>query len=224
MESGNLLVLQLVAFLFGLLILYSLGKSFYRDRKDKLWKSLPTVGIRDEWLQWWGVLFRSLTDTRDLVFEGYAKVKSIHTCTSGHATNPSPAIQQYSKLNAFFGVATMDRGRLLVIPPGHIKQLYSLPESVLDVTRTGNESIQTKWTIWDDEVSENNFQMNVIRKQLTQNLDLLTPTIAEELEQGFERHWGSSTTEWKEISVWNSALHIVAGAANGAFCGKPLCK
>jgi hypothetical protein len=47
--------------------------------------------------------------------------------------------------------------------------------------------------------------------------------IAEELSWGFERFWGTDTTEWKPIQIWDSALKLIAGAANGAFCGAPLC-
>lgn len=139
-----------------------------------------------------------------------------------HTLANSPG--QYSKDNGFFVMPALDRGRVLVLPPKQVKKVYSLPESMLDVTTTGNNSIQTKWTIWDEEVSENPIHMHVIRNQLTRNLDILTPVIAEELERGFMREWGTSKTEWKTISTWASALHIVAGAANSAFCGQPLCE
>jgi hypothetical protein len=118
----------------------------------------------------------------------------------------------------------MDRGRMVIIPPKQIRHLYSLPYDLLDVHDTGNRTIQVKWTIWDKEVYENSFQMNIIRNQLTRNLDIITPTIAHELSLGFTKWWGTSTTEWTEINVWSSCLKIIAGAANSVFCGPPLCK
>lgn len=141
----------------------------------------------------------------------------------GHSfTQTFPA--QFSKQNRFFVLPTIDRGGLLVIPPRQIQPLYGLPEDVLDVTTTGNNTIQTRWTVWDDEVAENNFQMNVIRNQITRNLNVLTPPIAEELAKGFDREWGTDKENWRSISVWTSALRLIAGAANGAFIGPPLCK
>ncbi|RYP59543.1 hypothetical protein DL769_008485 [Monosporascus sp. CRB-8-3] len=118
----------------------------------------------------------------------------------------------------------MDRGNLLVVPPRQIKYIYSLPETVLDVLVTANESIQTKWTVWDNEVDGKPFHMDVIRNQITRNLGLLTPPIATELDIAFEREWGTSTIEWKMIDPWPSALKIVAGAANAALCGTDLCR
>lgn len=136
---------------------------------------------------------------------------------------PVNIVLQFSKSNLCFSMPSMDRGRVVVIPPKQIRQVYSLPHHVLDVYETGNRTIQVKWTIWDKEVYENSFQMNIIRNQLTRNLDVLTPVVAQELVLGFEKHWGTSATQWKEVSVWASCLKIIAGAANSVFCGPPLC-
>ncbi|KAI3317912.1 ent-kaurene oxidase [Xylariaceae sp. AK1471] len=166
-------------------------------------KSSPSVGLGGSFLAWPRAVIKSLILTRSWVFLGYSK---------------------YSKSNRFFVLPTIDRGALLVVPPRQIKRLYGLPENVLDVKTTGNNTIQTRWTVWDDEVAENNFQMNVIRNQITRNLNILTPPIAEELLTGFEREWGNDMKNWKTVSVWTSALRLIAGAANGAFCGPPLCR
>ena len=130
---------------------------------------------------------------------------------------------KYSRSNSFFALPSIDRGMSLVVPPRQIKKVYSLPDTILDVHLTANDTIQTKWTIWDDEVAENNFQMNLIRNQLTHNLGILTPAIAEELEEGFRREWGLSTEEWQSVDIWKSALRVIGSAANSAFCGPELC-
>lgn len=65
--------------------------------------------------------------------------------------------------------------------------------------------------------------MHVVKNQITKNLGLLTPVIARELEEGFDREWGTSTTEWRSVHPWTTTLRITAGAANAAFCGPPLC-
>ena len=112
---------------------------------------------------------------------------------------------------------------MVVIPPRQIKILYDLPEEILDIHATQNVTIQTRWTIKDQEVADNDFQINVVRNQITRNLATLTPVIATELKLGFERWWGMDTDGWKEVKVWDSCLKLVAGASNGAFCGTPLC-
>jgi cytochrome P450 len=83
--------------------------------------------------------------------------------------------------------------------------------------------------VWDKEVADNDFQINVVRNQITRNLETLTPLMADELARGFDRWWGGEVAdggvgEWKEVKVWDACLKLIAGASNGAFCGAPLCR
>ncbi|KAI2603775.1 ent-kaurene oxidase [Hypoxylon sp. NC1633] len=173
-----------------------------RNRFAKLWA--PRLGLdscqRPQSSFFISIL--SIFKTRSWVFEGYAR---------------------FSKAGSFFLLETLDRGKFLIIPPKYVKEIYSLPESVLDVTKTADESIQTAWTVWDDLITDVPLHMHVVRNQITRNLGLLTPAIGHELKKGFEREWGTSTTQWKSIHPWTTALRITAGAANAAFCGPPLC-
>jgi hypothetical protein len=50
----------------------------------------------------------------------------------------------------------------VAIPPQQIKALYGLGDDVISIKAMGNNTTQKRWKIWDDEVCENNFQMNVI--------------------------------------------------------------
>lgn len=111
---------------------------------------------------------------------------------------------------------------MVILPPRQIQNIYGFSEDVLDVHKTQKGTIQTKWTVWDQEVADNDLQINVVRHQLTRNLATLTPVIDREIEEGFKKWWGVSN-EWHEVSVWPSCLKLIAGAANGAFCGLPLC-
>ncbi|KAI1775357.1 ent-kaurene oxidase [Hypoxylon cercidicola] len=182
---------------------FAVGRVYFQATKPAFWQDQHVVGIRKEWFPWTRAALRSVLRIRDWVFEGYSK---------------------HSKANSFFVIPSIDRGPMMVVPPKQIRKVYGFPTTVLDVYNTANNTIQTKWTIWDTEVSENNFQMNLIRNQLTRNLDILTPPIAQELEEGLKREWGLSTTEWKYVDIWTSAMRIIGGAANSAFCGEPMCR
>jgi hypothetical protein len=112
---------------------------------------------------------------------------------------------------------------MVVIPPRQLRKVYGAPERIIDLHHTGNETLQARWTIGDREVYDNNFQMNVIRNQLTRNLDKITPCIANELERAFKTFWGKKQ-DWHEVYVWDTCLKLVAGASNSIFIGEPLCK
>jgi hypothetical protein len=138
-------------------------------------------------------------------------------------------LRKFAPQNSPWILPSIDRGAMIILPPRLIKAVYSLPESTLDIHATQSETIQTKWTVWDKEVADNDFQINVVRNQITRNLETLTPLMADELKRGFERWWGEDVVggdvgEWKEVKVWDACLKLIAGASNGAFCGAPLCK
>ncbi|KAH6664561.1 cytochrome P450 [Halenospora varia] len=162
----------------------------------------PMVGAGGQYFSVALATLRSFSESQRWAFEGYAK---------------------YSKANVPFIIPCLDRGNVVMIPPKQLKKVYGLPESILDVYWTQNDTIQTKYTIGDQDIIKNGFQMSVIRNQITRNLAHLTPVIATELKEGFNRYWGD-TTEWKELRIWDSCLKLIVGAANGAFCGTPLCR
>ncbi|KAL5409433.1 hypothetical protein PMIN03_005991 [Paraphaeosphaeria minitans] len=117
----------------------------------------------------------------------------------------------------------LDSGLTVVLPRTLIKAVYGLPERLVDVHGVQDQLMQLRWTFPDAYIRGERLQFNVVRNQLTQNIPRLTRGVAAEIRFGFLRSWGESTG-WKEVRVWTSALRIVAGAANGAFCGPPLCR
>lgn len=129
---------------------------------------------------------------------------------------------QYCQRSLPFTIPTLDAGPVLALPINLIKPIYSLPEHVLNVHGVQDETMQVHWVFPDEYLRLERFQFNVVRNQLTQNIPALTGKVAQEIRWGFERAWGMDS-EWKEVRVWPSALRIVAGAANGVFCGAPLC-
>lgn len=113
---------------------------------------------------------------------------------------------------------------MLVVPPSEIKNLYSLPDNRLDQSNTTYDSLQINYTVQDLAIIRNDFHLDVVRNQLTRNLDSLTEIMVTEIDNGFRRTFGTCTTTWKELPVWHTCMTLVAGAANGALCGAPLCK
>ncbi|KAI9155656.1 Cytochrome P450 monooxygenase gloP [Paramyrothecium foliicola] len=129
----------------------------------------------------------------------------------------------YSVSNKPFVVPALDFGHIVVVPQQQIKQVYGLPESILDVHNVQNESMQMHYTFPDPLLHQDPLHINVVRNQLTRNIPNLTKKVAEEINFGFDRVWGKDS-KWRDMHVWNSSLGIMAGAANGAFCGQPLCR
>jgi hypothetical protein len=174
----------------------------YKAKDKSRVKDQIVYGTRNEWLPRLRARLRSFANTSDWVAEGY---------------------QKCSTLNKPFYIPTLDHGEVVILPQQQIKTIYSLSETVLDVHNVQNETMQMHYTFPDPLVHEDPLHIRVIRNQLTRNIPKLVPTVAEEISWGFRRGWGIDH-EWKEVKVWDSALRVVAGAGNGAFCGRPLCR
>lgn len=218
--------LQGLAALLALVAVYVLARRFVTTPPD--WKAgKPTVGIRKQWFSWERAALRSFSQSKQWSFEGYAKVRPSPAVRSDIAVRTDQALgtatRQHSKANSPFIIPCAERGPVVLVPPQQIRKVYGLPENVLDMWRTSNVTIQSDYTIADRDIVAHPFQINVIRNQMTRNLDILTPVIAAELEAAFERHWGSGD-EWREFQIWDSCLSLIAGASNAAFCGAPLCQ
>ncbi|KAI1322259.1 ent-kaurene oxidase [Xylariaceae sp. FL0255] len=164
--------------------------------------NVPIIGLRIQLFPWIRAALRSLPLTREWAFDGY----SIH-----------------SKSNSFFVLPTIDRGSIWIAPPKQMKKLYGLADRVLDTHETTKETLQMPWTIGDRQIYDYDFHMNLVKNQLTRNLDILTPAITAEIQDGFGREWDVSNEEWTEIDVWRSTIRIIGSAANSAFFGPPIC-
>ncbi|CAG9998330.1 unnamed protein product [Clonostachys byssicola] len=170
---------------------------------EALLKSQPVIGLGKQWYAWPLATLKSFSKSKQWVFDGYTK---------------------YSKLDSPFIIPCLDRGPVVIVPPKQLKKVYNQPLSVLDVYVTQNQTIQTKYTISEQDIVKNSFQISVIRHQMTRNLEHLTPLIATELKVGFEEWWGTDQVGWRDLRIWDTSLKLIAGAANGAFCGPPLCR
>ncbi|CAH0051930.1 unnamed protein product [Clonostachys solani] len=192
-----------IALLFITVAVYSIARgAIWRSKPSRFWSSQPNIGLKKQPFSWFLGTMRSATRIKFWAREGYDK---------------------YSRNNIPFTIPTMDRGRLVVIPRQQIKQVYALTDGVLDVHETQDENLQMKYTVWDKDVIEERLQVNVIHRQLNHNLAHVTGSIYDETDFGFRRMWGTSG-EWTDVKVWDTSLRIIAGAANGVFCGKPLCR
>lgn len=216
-STSTVLSVGLTLLLCLALVVWNRSNSL-NEVQTKFWNSHPTSGLRNEWLAWTWVTLRSVFWSRTMVDDGYVKVLIALKLYCLVTYEPV----KYSQQNKIFAAPSIDRGAFVVVPPAQLKQIYGLPETKLDVHASQYETIQAKYTVGDPRVYGNPFHVNVIRNQITRNLDYLTPGIVEELALGFEKHWGNST-EWKAVPAWPSCLQIVAESVNRVFLGAPEC-
>ncbi|KAJ0415833.1 cytochrome P450 [Aspergillus carlsbadensis] len=192
-----------IAITIAAILGYALYQYFSPSPIQGLEAHLPVVGIQSRLFPWARATLASFAESKAWAFASY---------------------KTHSRHNQPYILPSLDRGPVVIIPPAQTKALYRGSEDVLDAHATQNDTIQTKWTIPDQEVTNNSaIHINVIRRQMTRNLDHLVPVLAKEVQRAVERSWGTRSSEWKTVAVWESCLEIVAAAGNAAFCGTELC-
>jgi hypothetical protein len=210
----------------AMILSYALYHYFSPNPTQGLEAHLPVVGLQGRLFPWAMATLASFSKTREWALAGYETVTNASLplvppfLTFKILTKP----QQHSRHNQPYILPSLDRGSVVIVPPAQTKALYGESEDILDAHATQNQTIQTKWTIADQEVANNSaLHINVIRRQMTRSLDHLVPVLASEIRHALEQSWGTNS-EWKTVAVWDLCLEIVAAAGNAAFCGTELCR
>ena len=113
---------------------------------------------------------------------------------------------------------------VIVLPAESVNWIINQPDSNLcsiDVLAT---QLQVKHTFSLPHIVENTTHHETITRDLTRQLSSLTLPILDEVKVSFDDGWGTSTTEWKEVCVFETIMRVVAQTSNRVFVGSPMCK
>ena len=68
------------------------------------------------------------------------------------------------------------------------------------------------------------YHEHVIHKYLPRKLTAFVPDLQDEVAVGFDEAWGTNTTEWKEVKLYESVMVMISHAVNRMIVGLPLCR
>lgn len=110
-----------------------------------------------------------------------------------------------------------------MLAPSQISWFFRQPEDVLT-----NKVVQASFLgapyVMSDHLFENPLHNDIIRKDLTRNLESLTPDIIEEINTSLDKVWGTDTEIWKEVKVLETMQGLAVRTASRALVGMPLCR
>ncbi|OTA89151.1 hypothetical protein M434DRAFT_374078 [Hypoxylon sp. CO27-5] len=179
----------------------------YRGRDDvKFWMSFPTVGVKSDGLfPWTRAVLRSMTSTASNAADGYQKF-----C---------------KEQNLPFVIPSLGAGAIVVLPPSQF-DLLNKPESQLMAFPAQMETMQPRYMMGDSKLLlfKNAVQFDVVRKHMQKGYGFFASATAEELDDAFSRTFGTNSTDFKTVGVWETCLQVVSRTANRAFIGLPLCR
>lgn len=115
-------------------------------------------------------------------------------------------------------------GNVVLLPSEEVKFITDQPDSVFGFTERAFETFQLEHTFMDSKIAHVPLQESLLRTALTPRLGSLIQDLAEEATWAFETHWGTDSSAWHEVPVFDTLRHIVAGVANRAFVGRPFCR
>lgn len=113
----------------------------------------------------------------------------------------------------------------IVLPPSATKELLEKSDDEVNADVIHDEQIQRKYTQGQIglHLTAHGFHRDVVRRQLTRKLPLLTSDVYDELRVGFGTYWGRDSDSLRRINVYRTCTQIVSRAANRVFVGKQLC-
>lgn len=111
---------------------------------------------------------------------------------------------------------------LVVLPAAQMAELLTFSDDDVDPFHPNQETIASKYTIGSD-VGQG-AHIDVVRRQLTRRLPLLTPDVYEELSLSMIDHWKATSTGWTTVKAYPTIMKIVSRAANRVFAGAVLCR
>lgn len=112
---------------------------------------------------------------------------------------------------------------VLILPQSEIQWIISQPDNVLSAQEMHREALQSDWTLLNSNIVKHPIHEHVIRQNMVRNLNDFTDPVVDELRQCLEDYWGNST-EWQEVTIWDSMLKFFSRTSNRMFVGLPLCR
>lgn len=121
-------------------------------------------------------------------------------------------------------VPVAGEGNIVLLPPEEVKFVTDQPDAVLGFSERAFEIFQVDYTFMDPTIPRKPLHESLLRTALTPKIGSLIPSLAEEAAWALEKHWGTNTTEWHDICVFETMRHVVGGVANRVFVGLPFCR
>jgi hypothetical protein len=114
------------------------------------------------------------------------------------------------------------RDPYIVLPADKVHEFLAIPDSRIDHETIGREGVAFDYIISKKRFPDSS-HFDVVRRQLTRKLPLLTHDVHHELVLAMQQQWSVKAGEWTTVNIYPTCMKIVSQAANRVFAGKVLC-
>ncbi|PYI32539.1 putative cytochrome P450 [Aspergillus indologenus CBS 114.80] len=206
LAGGPRLLLHAAIGITIVLLFYQLVLADSRQHRQ-FWQKQPWVGVRVEWFSRFRASLRTIRGIRQMLEEGYEK---------------------YSKHGRAFVLPTIAEAPWVVLPPSSMRELLAKSDRELDHEIIHADQLQHYYTQgplgW--HAVQVPLQFDLVRRQLTRQLPLVLPIMADEVDRSFRQYWGTRHTASTEVKVkvFETCTQIVTRVANRVFAGPDICR
>ena len=102
--------------------------------------------------------------------------------------------------------------------------LLSQPDHVLSQHEANKQFLCAEYTMLHPSIIGEARMANFIYQNLTKDLDVFTDAVIDEIDHALEHSWGTSSSDWKQIDLYDVMLAIVGRLVNRVLVGLPLCR
>ncbi|KAK9793678.1 putative Cytochrome P450 [Seiridium cardinale] len=113
---------------------------------------------------------------------------------------------------------------VVLLPASETQHIADQPDSILNMPQPMIDGLQFKYTVVDQIVIEDPIHQKIVASNLTHQLSNLTPDVVDETQWGFEKYWGTDTTSFQDVVVYDTMRRIIGSVTNRVFVGLPVCR
>ncbi|OCL01466.1 cytochrome P450 [Glonium stellatum] len=177
--------------------------SYYiRDTYPRLPDSIPWAGTRKELFAKLRARIRALTQGFQVLLEGYSK---------------------YNSIGKPFICPNFTGKHHVVVPKTYMPWLLDQPENILSPRPVQFDTFGLDY-LYSHSAMNNNFYVEVIRRDMTRSLGSTAGLVSEELSAALDEHWGMDTEAFRDVPVYESMRAVLARAVSKVLVGLPLCR
>lgn len=117
-------------------------------------------------------------------------------------------------------------GFMLLLPVELIGEYAKQPEDVISFDKYVREVMHAKYSLFGDNMLDNNIQKPIVRKELVQKLRYKIDMMNEEMVSAMNDTLTSQMDKNGEIrlNVWDTAMKFLSRTSNRIIVGYPLCR
>ncbi|KAH8650437.1 cytochrome P450 [Ilyonectria robusta] len=182
-----------------LVLAYIIRQRFFK--KSEL-PELPIIGVRKgDWFPLLQAKWRNFLDFKAAVNEAYRLHK------------------EQAVICPVLGM-----GNMIILPASETQFVVDQPDRILNIHEHTIQSLQLDYTVMDPYLIHNPVHNKLIVTTLTNQIGNLVPDVSDETAWSFAQHWGTDTTEWKEVCVYDTMRKVIGSVTNRVFVGLPTCR